>query len=37
VAGRCDCHAVETYDLNAPSQNHGLLLGTLGWTPARSF
>jgi hypothetical protein len=26
--------ATKVYDLNAPGQNHGLLLAPWGWTPA---
>jgi 16S rRNA G966 N2-methylase RsmD len=33
VTARCQWSAVKTYDLNAPGQNHGLLLSTLGWAP----
>jgi hypothetical protein len=33
VTSRCEWSALERYDLNEPGRNHGLLLGTLGWTP----
>jgi 16S rRNA G966 N2-methylase RsmD len=33
VTSRCEWSTLEAYDLNAPGQNHGLMLGTLGWTP----
>jgi 16S rRNA G966 N2-methylase RsmD len=29
----CAWSSLNTYDLNTAGQNHGLLLGTLGWTP----
>jgi hypothetical protein len=32
VTSRCAWSALNGYELNAPGQNHGLLLGTLGWT-----
>jgi 16S rRNA G966 N2-methylase RsmD len=32
VTSRCAWSALKAYDLNAPGQNHGLILGTLGWT-----
>jgi hypothetical protein len=32
LASRCDWSLLKTYDIDAPGQNHGLLLGTLGWT-----
>jgi hypothetical protein len=32
VTSRCDSSMVKTYDIDAPGKNHGLLLGTLGWT-----
>ena len=36
VTSRCAWSALKSYDLNAPGQNHGLLVGSLGWT-ARGF
>lgn len=33
VTSRCDWSRSRTYDIDAPGRNHGLLLGTLGWTP----
>jgi 16S rRNA G966 N2-methylase RsmD len=33
VAARFDWSAVRMYSINASGQNHGLLLGTRGWTP----
>jgi hypothetical protein len=30
---RFDWSALRIYDLNEPGQNHGILLGTLGWSP----
>ena len=35
VTTRCEWSAVRIYDRNAPGQNHGLLLGTLGWSVDR--
>jgi hypothetical protein len=32
VTSRCDWSLLKTYDLDARGMNHGLLLGTLGWT-----
>jgi hypothetical protein len=32
VQSRCDSSALKIYELDAPGQNHGLLLSTLGWT-----
>jgi len=32
LISRCDWSLVKTYDIDAPGKNHGLLLGTLGWT-----
>lgn len=32
LTARCDWSLLRTYDLDAPGRNHGLLLGTLGWT-----
>jgi hypothetical protein len=32
LTSRCDWSLLKTYDLDAPGKNHGLLLGTLGWT-----
>jgi hypothetical protein len=32
LTSRCEWSTLETYDLDAPGRNHGLLLGTLGWT-----
>ena len=33
VEKRFDWSALRVYDLNAPGQNHGILLGTKGWIP----
>lgn len=33
LTSRCDWSLLKTYDIDAPGKNHGLLLGTLGWTP----
>ena len=33
AAAGCEWSALEMYDINAPGQNHGLLLGTVGWRP----
>jgi hypothetical protein len=33
ATARCDWSSLETYDIDAPGRNHGLLLATLGWTP----
>ena len=33
---RFDWSALHIYDLNEPGENHGILLGTLGWTPFAS-
>jgi len=33
VKRRFDWSALRIYDLNAPGQNHGILLGTKGWIP----
>ena len=33
VTSRCAWAEVKTYDIDPPGKNHGLLLGTLGWTP----
>jgi hypothetical protein len=33
VAGDCDWSSRETYGIDPPGQNHGLLLGTLSWSP----
>lgn len=30
---RCDWSSRETYAIDPPGRNHGLLLGTLGWSP----
>jgi hypothetical protein len=32
LTSRCDWSLLATYDIDAPGKNHGLLLGTLGWT-----
>jgi hypothetical protein len=34
VTARLDWAAAETYTINAPGQNHGLILGTMRWTPS---
>jgi hypothetical protein len=33
LTSRCEWSLSETYAIDAPGRNHGLLLGTLGWTP----
>jgi 16S rRNA G966 N2-methylase RsmD len=33
VTARLDWAFRKTYDIDAPGKNHGLILGTLGWTP----
>jgi hypothetical protein len=33
VESRFDWSKLRTYELNAPGQNHGILLGTRGWIP----
>jgi hypothetical protein len=33
ATSRCDWSSLETYGIDAPGRNHGLLLATLGWTP----
>jgi hypothetical protein len=33
LTSRCDWSVRRTYDIDAPGKGHGLLLGTLGWTP----
>jgi hypothetical protein len=33
VRARFDWSTLRAYDLNAPGQNHGILIGTKGWTP----
>jgi 16S rRNA G966 N2-methylase RsmD len=33
AAARCEWSQLETYDIDAPGHNHGLLLGTVGWRP----
>jgi 16S rRNA G966 N2-methylase RsmD len=33
LVARFDWSSHTTYDLDAPGRNHGLVLGTLGWTP----
>jgi hypothetical protein len=33
LASRCRWSALRIYDLDAPGENHGLFLGTLGWAP----
>jgi 16S rRNA G966 N2-methylase RsmD len=33
IRSRCAWSALSLYDLDAPGRNHGLLLGSLGWTP----
>jgi hypothetical protein len=33
LRARFDWSAVNVYGLNAPGENHGILLGTKGWTP----
>ena len=32
LTSRCDWSHLRTYDIDPPGENHGLLLGTLGWT-----
>ena len=32
VTSRVAWSALKRYDINAPGHNHGLVLGTLGWT-----
>jgi 16S rRNA G966 N2-methylase RsmD len=32
VTSRCAWSSLRSYDIDAPGTNHGLLLGTLGWT-----
>jgi hypothetical protein len=34
VTARFDWSDLKIYDLNAPGQNHGVLLGTAGWSPS---
>ena len=34
LTARFDWSAMRMYNLNAPGQNHGILLGTKGWKPA---
>jgi hypothetical protein len=34
LTSRCDWSQHLTYDIDAPGENHGLLLGTLGWAPS---
>ena len=36
VQSRFDWSRLETYTLNAPGHNHGLLMGTRNWSPHRS-
>ena len=33
LKARFDYSTLRVYDLNAPGQNHGILLGTKGWAP----
>ena len=33
LTSRSDWSLLRTYDIDASGKNHGLLLGTLGWTP----
>jgi hypothetical protein len=33
ATSRCDWSTRRIYAINAPGRNHGLLLGTIGWTP----
>lgn len=33
ATARFEWSKLKIYDINAPGQNHGLLLGTLGWKP----
>ena len=33
LTARFDWSAMRMYNLNAPGQNHGILLGTKGWKP----
>ena len=33
VTSLCNWSDLKTYDIDAPGKNHGLLVGTLGWTP----
>jgi hypothetical protein len=33
AVARCRWSQLQIYDINAPGHNHGLLLGTLGWSP----
>ncbi len=33
LASRCQWSALRIYDLDAPGENHGVFLGTLGWAP----
>jgi hypothetical protein len=35
LADRCDWSRRETYAIDPPGRNHGLLLGTLRWSPSR--
>jgi hypothetical protein len=35
VRARFDWSTVRTYELNARGQNHGILVGTMGWAPVR--
>ena len=34
LQARFDWSVLQIYDLNAPGQNHGIVLGTSGWKPA---
>lgn len=36
VRTRFEWSSLRVYDLNTPGQNHGILLGTRGWTPSPS-
>jgi hypothetical protein len=33
VSSRCSWSTLAVYDVNARGQNHGILLGSLGWSP----
>lgn len=33
LTARFDWSSLRVYDLDAPGQNHGIVLGTRGWTP----
>jgi len=36
LQSRFEWSALRTYNLNAPGQNHGVVVGTSGWTPTRA-